>query len=131
MSTSGGFTVRLGALGSYEEEIGKLVTDYDTIIRELDLAVLDGAKKDSLVGDPEKLISTGGAVELAKSCRTLIGNYATLMETLRQLHGAIRSQFGQAQQAIGESRAAYAKLDDDRALAFEGFLGDRSFGQEG
>lgn len=131
MSTSGGFTVRLDALGSYEEEIGRLVTEYDTIISELDLAVLDGAKKDSLVGEPEKLISNGGAVEFAKSCRTLIGNYATLIDTLRQLHVAIRSQFGHAQQAIGESRAAYAKLDDDHALTFEGLIGDHSFGQGG
>jgi hypothetical protein len=131
MSTSGGFTVRLAALKSYEEEIGKLVTEYDTIIRELDVAALDGAKKESLVGDPEKLISIGGAVEFAESCRTLVGNYATLIDTLRQLHGAVRSQFAHAQQAIGESRALYAKADDDHALAFEGLLGDLSPRREG
>ncbi|HEX6356020.1 hypothetical protein [Actinophytocola sp.] len=130
MSTSGGFTVRLNALGSYEEEIGKLVTEYDTIIRELDLAALDGTKKASLVGEPEKLISAGGAVEFAESCRTLVGNYATLIDTLRQLHVAIRSQFAHAQQAIGDSRALYAKVDDDHALVFESLLGDRSSGQE-
>lgn len=131
MSTSGGFAVRLNALGSYEEEIGRLVTEYDTIIRELDLAVLDDAGKASLVGAPEKLISAGGAVDFAESCRTLVGNYATLMDTLRRLHVAIRSQFGHAQQAIGESRALYAKLDDDHAHAFEGLLRDRSTEAEG
>jgi len=129
MSTSEGFSVRLDELGSYEDEIGKLVTEYDTIIGELDLAVLDDAGKASLVGDPEKLISTGGAVEFAKSCRTLIGNYATLMTTLQQLHEAIRGQFTHAQQAIGESRALYAKVDDDHALMFEGLLGDRPAGE--
>jgi hypothetical protein len=129
MSTPGGFTVRLDALSSYEEEIGRLVTEYDTIIKELDLAVLDDAGKASLVGRPEELISAGGAVEFATSCRTLIDNYATLISTLRQLHGAIRSQFGHAQHAIGESRALYAKLDDDHARVFDGLLGDRPSGE--
>src|SRR5262245_4774921 len=131
MSTSDGFTVRLDALGSYEEEIGKLVTEYDTIIRELDMAALDNAKKASLVGDPEKLISAGGAVEFAESCRTLVGNYATLIDTLGKLHVAIRGQFGHAQQAIGESRALYAKVEDDHALTFEGLMNDRPSTEEG
>ncbi|MCT2586891.1 hypothetical protein [Actinophytocola gossypii] len=123
--------MRLDALGSYEEEIGRLVAEYDTIIGGLDLAALDDAKKASLVGTPEKLISAGGAVEFAESCRTLIGNYATLIDTLRRLHLAVRSQFVHAQHAIGESRSLYSKIDEDHAFAFEGLLGDSSPKKEG
>jgi hypothetical protein len=129
MSTSEGFSVRLDALGSYEEEIGKLVAEYDTIISGLDLAVLDGAGKASLVANPEKLISAGGAVQFAESCRTLIDNYATLMTTLQELHGAIRGQFTHAQQLIGESRALYAKVEDEQARMFDSLLDDLRAGE--
>ncbi|MGH3877691.1 MAG: hypothetical protein ACRDSK_11725 [Actinophytocola sp.] len=128
---SGGFTVRLGALESYEQAIKGLVENYDTIISGLDQSVLDDSKKRSLVANPEELISSGGAVEFADSCRTLIDNYATLMDTLQKLHVAIRNQFGRAQQVIGESRATYARLDDRHALVFEGLLGGRTSGEEG
>jgi hypothetical protein len=128
---SGGFTVRLGALESYEESIKGLVENYDTIISGLDQSVLDDGKKRSLAANPEELISFGGAVEFAESCRTLIDNYATLIETLQKLHVAVRNQFGHAQQVIGESRAMYAKLDDRHAMVFEGLLGGRPSGEEG
>lgn len=132
MSTpSDGFTVRLDALASYEEAIKALVANYKTIISGLDMAVLDDPKKRSLVAEPENLISSGGAVEFAKSCQTLVDNYATLIDTLQKLHVAIRNQFGHAQQVIGESRAMYANLDDKHAVVFEGLLGDRMSREEG
>lgn len=131
MSTSEGFSVRLDALESYEQAIQGIIDNYDTIISELNQSVLDQPKKGSLVARPEELISFGGAVEFAKSCHTLIGNYATLIDTLQKLHVAIRNQFTRTQQAIGESRATYAKLDDEHALAFDGLLRDRTSGEVG
>src|SRR5262245_25160398 len=116
MQPSDGFSVRLDALESYEQAIKGLVDNYDTIISGLNLSILDDGKKNSLVAKPEELISVGGAVELATSCRTLVDNYATLIDTLRQLHVAVRNQFGHAHQAMSETRALYAKLDDKHAM---------------
>lgn len=118
-----GFSVQLDKLENFTTHVSTVANNYSLIVDQLAAADLNN-QMDRLLSHPEDLGSSGPPVAFAKSSKTMLTDYNSLLQTLHQVHVAIEAQFNHMKVALGETRQLYGELDDTHANTFQNLLPD-------
>lgn len=120
-----GFSVNPAQLDGFSINVSGVATEYGHIVDWLAEARLSDKKMTKLLSHPEDLGTSGPPVEFAKSSKTLLNNYSSLLETPpHQVHVAVHTQFDRMHKELKETSTLYGTLDDKHAATFQSLFGN-------